>query len=89
MLGATGKASERERIRIRCTITNTDEDRVKTSIYMSRVEKFLLRSQLRGVVSGYSRTRAGDGARGLARSKEQGDGRTWRVDPLGREHSGV
>ena len=49
MLGATGKASERERVRMRCTITNTDEDREKTSIYI--VEKVLLRSQVRAVVS--------------------------------------
>ena len=60
MLGATDKASERERVRMRCTATNTDEDREKTSIYI--VEKVLLRSQVHGVVSGYSRIRAGDGA---------------------------
>ena len=49
MLGATGKASERERVRMRCTVTNTDENRVETSIYI--VEKVLLRSQVRAVVS--------------------------------------
>ena len=79
MLGATGKASERERMRIRCTVTNTDEDREKTSIY--RVEKVLLRSQVHGVVSGYSRIRADDGARSSARSKVQGDVRAQKVDP--------
>ena len=87
MLGAMGKASERERMRMRCTATNTDEDREKTSIY--RVEKVLLRSQVHDVVSGYSRTRAGDGAQSSGRSKVQGDGGAQKVDPLGREHSGV
>ena len=87
MLGATGEARGQERVRMRCTITNTDEDREKTSIYM--VEKVLLRSQVRGAVSGYSRTRVGDGARSSARSKVQGDGWAQKVDPLGREQSGV
>ena len=39
MLGASGKASERERVRETCVVTNTDEDTEK-QVY--RVEKVLL-----------------------------------------------
>ena len=53
------------------------------------LERKLLRLQVHGVASGYSRIRAGDGALSSARSKEQGDGREKKVDPLGREHTGV
>ena len=53
------------------------------------LERKLLRLQVHGIASGYSRIRVGDGALSSARGREQGDGREKKVDPLGREHTGV
>ena len=79
-------ASEREQERHAC-LRNTGDDTEK-QVYGWR-ERNLLQSQVHSVASGYSRIRAGDGARSSARGKVQGDGREMKVDPLGREHSGV
>ena len=60
----------------------------QTNMYVGLGRKLLL-LQVHGFASGYNRIRASDGALSLARSKEQGDGREKKVDPLGREHTGV
>ena len=78
MLGATGKASERERVRKTRAVTNAGEDTEKE---VCRVEKSSIIITDAQRLSGYNRIRVGDGARSLPRSQVQGDVGAQKVDP--------